>query len=333
VLVSIAALASVASSTMASGGQNPGADDPNPLLGQRWWDQRTEYNLTWNKGYRALARQDRAKDAADVRLLAEQPQFRWWGPYEKPLVSKIRGSFKTMDQQSPGQVPLMAVFGHDGSDCGPHFLGGGAAEDARYRRFIRRFAEGVGQREVVLAFEPDSTGTIECLARHRRKARLRNLAYGVRVLSKLPNATVYVEATASDWQGVPTVTRKLRALGVHRVRGFMLNATHQDTVAKSLRYGLKLSRNLGGKHFIINTSHNGAGNYRRRGKVYTCNPPNVAAGKRPTTTTIHAKVDAYMWVERPGYSNGACGGGPARVGAFWVKRALQMVRRADWYPG
>lgn len=67
-----------------------------------------------------------------------------------------------------------------------------------------------------------------------------------------------------------------------------------------------------------------------RGTVW-CNPPNAAAGTCPTTITDHPKVDAYMWVERPGYSNGACNGGPARVGAWWMERALQMARGAPWF--
>lgn len=37
-------------------------------------------------------------------------------------------------------------------------------------------------------------------------------------------------------------------------------------------------------------------------------------------------VDAYLWVKRPGYSNGACNGGPARVGAWWEKRAILRVK-------
>ncbi len=328
--LAMALVALSAPGALASGGQNPGRNDPNPLVGQKWWDQNTEYHLTWSV-FRGLRARNKISEAEDVKLLAEQPQFRWWGRYESPLVSKIQGSFKTMDDQEPGQVPLMAAFFHEGKGCGPTYKGGGAAEDRRYRSYIRQFAKGIGSREVVVAFEPDSTGTIECLAKSRRKARLRTLAYGVNVVSKLPNATVYIEATASDWQGVPTVTRKLRALGVRKVRGFMLNATHQDTSPNNIRYGLALSKRLGGKHFIINTSHNGNGNFKRRGKVYTCNPPNVTAGARPTTETAHPKVDAYMWVERPGYSNGACNGGPARVGAFWLERALQMVRGADWY--
>ena len=110
----------------------------------------------------------------------------------------------------------------------------------------------------------------------------------------------------------------------------MLNATHQDTTQNNINFGLRLSRNLGGKHFIINTSHNGAGNWRRNGVVYPCNPPNAAVGARPTTMTSHPKVDAYMWVEHPGYSNGACLGGPKRVGAWWEERGILMARRAQW---
>ncbi len=331
-----------APAALASGGQAPAAGDPNPLLGQTWWDQNTKYNLTWNAGYRTLLRKGRRDDAGDLKLLAEQPQFRWWGTYEDrpakplPIQVNLRNSFETMDRQSPALVPLIAAFGHKGDGCSPSYLGGGAAEDARYRSFIRRFAEGIGDREVVIAFEPDAMGTVECLARSRRDDRLRALRYGVDQLSKLPNATVYIDAGASDWQGAPTMARKLRSVGVSKVRGFMLNATHQDTTAHNVSYGLRLSRRLGGKHFIINTSHNGNGPlYMRkdglgRGTVW-CNPPNAAAGTRPTTDTAHPLVDAYLWVERPGFSNGACNGGPKRVGSWWMKRALQMVRRAKWY--
>ena len=327
---------------LASGGQAPGPNDPNPLLGQAWWNQKTKYNLTWNAGYRTLLRKGRRDDARDIKLLAEQPQFRWWGTYEDrpskplPIQVNLRNSFQTMDSQALGLVPLIAAFGHRGDGCGPDYQGGGSREDARYRSFIRRFAEGIGSREVVIAFEPDSLGTVECLARSRRDDRLRALRYGVDRLAKLPNATVYIDAGASDWQGVPAMARKLRIVGVSKVRGFMLNATHQDTTAHNIAYGLRLARRLGGKHFVVNTSHNGNGPlYRRqrsggRGTVW-CNPPNAAAGARPTTDTAHPKVDAYLWVERPGYSNGACNGGPKRVGAWWMERALQMVRRASWY--
>ena len=98
-------------------------------------------------------------------------------------------------------MPQLVTMRHEGRECDQRYTGGGARADATYRSWIRGFAEAVGQRRVMIVFEPDALGTLECLARSRRKARLRTLAYGVDVLSKLPNATVYLDAGASDWQG------------------------------------------------------------------------------------------------------------------------------------
>jgi endoglucanase len=238
-----------------------------------------------------------------------------------------------MFEQAGDSVLLLAVFGDEHQGCGSPGTNtsGGLGQNTRYRSWIDQVARGIGSDEVVIAFEPDSLGLIECLRPSLRAPRLRALAYGVTALSKLPNATVYVEAGAPDWQDVRTMARKLRAVGVSRVRGFMLNATHHVTTAKNLRYGAKLSRALGGKHFIVNTSHNGNGPLYRNGHTIWCNPPNAAAGPLPTTDTRHPKADAFLWVERPGYSNGSCNGGPARVGAWWEQRAIQMVERAKWW--
>jgi endoglucanase len=325
-LAAVAALATAAPAF--AGGQNPRPSDPNPLVGQQWWDQNTQWNPTWN-GYRSLHRRGRDGDAAKVLRLAQTPQFRWFGMWEQPPVYKLQGMF----EQAGDKVPLLAVFGdrHDG--CGAGFTGGGAAQDARYRHWIEAVARGIGRNEVVIAFEPDSLGLVHCLTPSRRGARLRTLAYGVRALSKLPNATVYIEAGAPDWESVAEMAPKLKAVGIGRVRGFMLNATHQVTTADNIRYGLQLSRRLGGKHFIVNTSHNGNGPLYRNGHTIWCNPPNAAAGALPTTDTANEQVDAYLWVERPGYSNGSCNGGPAKVGGWWERRAIQMVERAKWWHG
>jgi len=314
----------------ASGGQNPGANAHNPVVGQTWWDQNTQWNPTWN-GYRSLLRRGRRDDAAKVLALAETPQFKWFGMWEQPVVGKLQGMF----EQAGDAVPLLTVFGDEHQGCGSPGTNtsGGLGQNATYRRWIDQVARGIGSSEVVIAFEPDSLGLIECLRPSLRAPRLRALAYGVKALSKLPNATVYVEAGAPDWQDVPTMARKLRAVGVSRVRGFMLNATHHVTTAKNLKYGAKLSRALGGKHFIVNTSHNGNGPLYRNGQTIWCNPPNAAAGTLPTTDTGHPKADAYVWIERPGFSNGACNGGPARVGAWWEERAILMVDRASWWRG
>jgi cellulase/cellobiase CelA1 len=42
-------------------------------------------------------------------------------------------------------------------------------------------------------------------------------------------------------------------------------------------------------------------------------------------------VDAYMYINRPGYSAGACNGGPLPVGTWWPERALMYARnQTSW---
>ena len=121
----------LAPAALASGGQAPSPTSPNPLVGQQWWDQNTEYNPTW-RGYRSLEARGRRADAAKVLQLALTPQFRWWGRWESPVGATMRMSFGVMDRTAPGSVPLIVAFGHEGKGCGPSYLGGGAAEDRRF---------------------------------------------------------------------------------------------------------------------------------------------------------------------------------------------------------
>ncbi len=185
---------------------------------------------------------------------------------------------------------------------------------------------------MVIAFEPDSLATINCLAGSRRDDRLRLLRYGVKALSRLPRTTVYLEAGASDWEPARRTARKLRAIGIGRVGGFMLNATHQDWTAANIRHGLRISRLVGGNHFVINTAENGRGPvhyYRANGRRITvwCNPGLRGLGPPPTTDTSHPRVDAHLWINRPGYAQ-SCHG--RRIGWF-LPRALSYARLAtDW---
>ena len=115
----------------------------------------------------------------------------------------------------------------------------------------------------------------------------------------------------------------------------MLNATHHDWTRANIKHGLAISRRVGGKHFIVNTSFNGRGPihiYRgsRRLNIW-CNPPGRGLGIEPTTITGHPLVDAYMWINRPGYSAGGCNGGPMPVGSWWPERALMYARfQTSW---
>jgi endoglucanase len=86
---------------------------------------------------------------------------------------------------------------------------------------------------------------------------------------------------------------------------------------------VRLAGALGGKHFIIDTSRNGNGPLSGA----WCNPPGRALGTPPTTGTGEPIVDAFLWIKRPGESDGTCEGGPA-AGRWWPEYALELARNA-----
>ena len=229
-------------------------------------------------------------------------------------------------------MPILTVLRAQSTGCNPNYDGGGPAEDARTRAWYDDLARAIGDERVVIAFEPDSLGTIECHKSSRRDDRLRLLRYGVDALSRNPNATIYIEAGASDWQGAKRMAPKLRAVGIAKVRGFMLNATHNDWTRNNIKFGLQLSRLVGGKHFIINTAENGRGGIHKRlpnGRRLTvwCNPPKRGLGPPPTTDTSNPMADAYLWINRPGYAQ-SCQGRPI---AWYLPRALSYAKFAtNW---
>ncbi len=313
-------------------GVDPAA--PNPLAGQRFFVDFDRQPSA--RSYRTFKRKGRTRAAALMWKVAREPKFQWFGRWNHSSRA-IREFLERAQRQQPGTIPLVTVLRHQGKGCRNRYDGGGATEDARTRRWYRGFARGVGDRRVVIAFEPDSLGTIDCLTRSRRFARMRLLRYGVDVLSKLPNATIYLEGGASDWEPASRTAWQLRSIGIAKVRGFMLNVTHYDWTADNIKHGLEVSRLTGGKPFIVNTAFNGRGpvHYKRwidrsrhlwrRVNVW-CHPLKRGLGLPPTTLTADPKVDAYMWIGRPGYSGGSCNGGPLPVGSWWPERALMFAR-------
>ena len=318
----------------------------NPLLGEEWYLD-TKRNRFGHKGYREPAygeyRSSTGQKKALMGRIALNPRFFWFGRFSGDSLDPRRGLDDLRlrvctfiaDAERANAVPLVTTMRHTGRECHRGYQAGGPREDEATRRWFDAFAEAVGDSRVVIAYEPDSIGTIDCLAPSRRDDRIALLRYGIDRLSELPNATIYIEASASDWKPVWDTVSKLRRIGVHKVRGFMLNVTHFDWTAANVKYGKAVSRRLGGKHFIVNTSANGRGpvHFRRRigGRnrliPINCHPQFRGTGPTPTTDTGDPAVDAYMWISRPGYSSGSCNGGP-RVGDWWGERALQLARYA-----
>jgi endoglucanase len=302
-------------------------EDANPLEGVPFYNDRE--SAAWLQ-WEAYRRTGQTSKADLIWRIAREPRAVWVGAFTRPnFAVKIRRIIDGAKAQ--GAVPIMTVLRAEATSCAPGYTGGGPAEDAATLAWYDHLAQAIGEDRVVIAFEPDSLGTIDCLAAGSRDDRLRLLRYGVDALSRLPNATMYLEAGASDWEAARRTAAQLRQIGIAKVRGFMLNATHYDWTIANIRHGLQISRLTGGKHFVINTAQNGRGpvHYRRGGRRINiwCNPGLRGLGPPPTTATSHPKVDAYLWLNRPGYAQ-SCQG---RAIAWYPPRALAYARFAtDW---
>ena len=203
-----------------SGRARPGIDPrgvdparPRPAARARLFVDRMEPAYgDWVK-YKRRGQDGRA---ALIWRLARQPRARWFGRFTRPhMVKKVRGFLDRVQCDQPGLRAADDGHAPPGRRLRHGYLGGGAKEDARTRAWYDDFARAVGNARVVIGFEPDSLGTLDCLAASRRGARLRTLRYGVsKLLSKLPNATIYLEAGASDWEPAARTAKQLRFIGV-----------------------------------------------------------------------------------------------------------------------
>jgi endoglucanase len=301
------------------------ASQANPLAGVKLFADRD--SPSWRQ-WQAYLRSGQIQKANLIWKIAREPRALWLGRFTRPNFHiKVRRMIDAAGRD--GAVPVFTVLRAQSTGCGPHYDGGGPAEDARTRDWYDALARSIGNDRVVIAFEPDSLGTIDCHAPSRRDDRIRLLRYGVDALAGLPGATVYIEAGASDWEPAERTAKQLRAVGIAKVRGFMLNATHYDWTRANIQHGLAISRLTGGKHFVINTAENGRGpiHYRlANGRLWNvwCSPPLRGLGIPPTTNTSNPLVDAYLWISRPGYAQ-SCQHRPI---GWYPPKALEYARRA-----
>ena len=146
---------------------------------------------------------------------------------------------------------------------------------------------------------------------------------------KQAGAAVYIDAGHAKWHPAREMAGRLRQAGIERADGFALNVSNFQATSANIAYGEQVSALVGGKHFVIDTSRNGIPATDPRA---WCNPRGRALGVTPTTNTSHPLVDAFLWVKRPGESDGTGNGGPI-AGQWWVEYALELSRMAATLSG
>ena len=268
----------------------------------------------------AAWRASRPGDAALLRYLGEQPEVAWIGDWSGDVRAEVDRTVTAM--AAAGALPVLVAYNIPKRDCGRYSAGGARGVDG-YGRWVRGFAAGLRGRRAVVILEPDAVAASDCLGARDRDARFAALRDAVAVL-KQQGAAVYLDAGTATWHRPEQIAERLRRAGVMHADGFALNVSNFVATPLNVAFGEQVSRQVGGKHFVVDTGRNGAG--VSRAGVW-CNTRQMAVGPAPTTRTGHPLVDAYLWIKRPGDSDGPCNGGP-RAGQWWPEYALELARRA-----
>ncbi|MER7490572.1 glycoside hydrolase family 6 protein [Streptomyces sp. NPDC126497] len=306
------------------------ADDEGAGVGIT--QQPKESNPFWVNPDGTAARQvaelleDGEKEQADrIREIARQPVGEWISP-EDPE-EQARGFTEAADEAD--RTALLVLYNIPHRDCGQYSRGGAADGDA-YRAFVDAVARGIGDRPATVILEPDAVLHLVdgCTPDEFHEERYDLLKGAVATLKGLKNTKVYLDAGNAGWGDPDQIHEPLKWAGVEQADGFSVNVSNFYSTEKSIAYGKRLSAEVGGKPFVIDTSRNGNGPYTEgAADERWCNPPGRALGETPTTKTADPLVDAYLWIKRPGESDGECKGGP-KAGEWWPEYALKLTEES-----
>jgi endoglucanase len=266
------------------------------------------------------------KSAELIKKIADQPVGEWIGPDNPGAEAKGY----TEAAAKADRDALLVLYNIPHRDCG-QFSKGGAADGNAYRAWVDQVATGIGDRRATVILEPDAVLHLvdSCTPQEFHEERFDLLKGAVERLKQQPNTKVYLDAGNAGWSQPDALFDPLQRAGIDKADGFAVNVSNFYPTAASKEFGQKLSAKVGGKHFVIDTSRNGNGAYTGGDpKENWCNPPGRALGEAPTTDTGDPLVDAYLWVKRPGESDGDCRGGP-KAGEWWPEYALGLARATN----
>ncbi len=255
-----------------------------------------------------------ASSGADRELLGKialNPTAFW-------LVGGDPGNAGRIVDGAGGDYTVLVAYNIPNRDCSGASQGG-ASSPAEYQGWIDGIANSLSGKEAAVILEPDA------LALSCGESTESLINYAVSSLRQNPGLAVYIDGGHSNWVAAGVMAQRLQNAGIAQATGFAINVSNFQPTSALVNYGKSLSALVGNKPFVVDTSRNGQG---ARGAEW-CNPAGAGLGEAPTTSTGDALVQAFLWVKRPGESDGACGqcsGTPA--GQFCTSYALELARNA-----
>jgi endoglucanase len=293
---------------------------PNPFTGHKLFVDPSMQSVRQAETWRA----QRPDDASLMDKIASQPQAEWLGEWSGAVKFFVRDKMRQYAEVDA--MGLFIVYNIPDRDCGQHSKGGAKNADA-YLEWVDKIAVGVDDGPAVMVLEPDALSLLEkCTAPEKRAERYKLLADAIRIFKAHPNIHVYLDAGNARWLKPEEIAKHLNAAGIEYADGFSLNVSNYVATDETVAFGKQVSALTGGAHFVVDTARNGNG--AAPGNEW-CNPDGRALGIPPTTDTYEPLCDAFLWLKRPGESDGACNGGPP-AGQWWPAQALGLAQRSKY---
>lgn len=324
----------------------------NPLAAREWAVFKGGREASW-EAYEAASGETRDL----LGEIALRPKATWFGDWvaDDEVYDVVRDYIATAQAGDAERLVQLTVFRmvpweHEACQRLPT-----EAEQASYRRWTDELARAIGSTPTAVILQPD--GPFADCVPGGSGVPSELIAYSARVLSALPETSVYLDGGAADWPaegqgGVDAAVDFLIPAGVEHVRGVALNSTHYSATADEVVRGAAIveelaARGIPGKKVVVNTSSNGNpfpfGTYTGPDPddAFVCEGPDdprtcATLGIPPTTEVDDPRwglsddvaalarehVDAYLWFGRPWLYR--------QNYPFELDRALQLVRSSPF---
>ena len=262
-------------------------------------------------------------NAGLIRRMGATPVAHWFGDWDTNPTAAIAAYTSAAKQANA--MPVAVLYNIPDRDCG-NYSAGGVASGATYLEWVKSVTAGIADNPAVVILEPDALAGADCLSASDRQERFNLIGHAVDILKTSPNTVVYIDAGNPAWQTATLMAERLKAANISGADGFSLNVSNYTATSRNQQYGDQISKLVGDKHYVIDTSRNGNSNLSPE---EWCNNHAAAFGDSPTTKTGNGRNDALLWVKIPWESDGTCNGGPRAGEAFWTF-ATQLARNAGW---
>ncbi len=333
-------------------GPAPTSNPANPLAGRAWGVYEGPSDPAWLPYVNATGARKQA-----LATIALTPKAKFFGAWisDSDIASRVRDYVADATGGDPeilAQLTLFRMVPWENEACTRLPT---AAERTSYKRYVDSVAQALGDQHAAVVLQPDGP-FLRCVP-GGSPVPAGLLAYAARTLSAQPHVSVYVEMGSADWfRDKPAdAVRMLEQAGVADARGFALDTSHFDSVARQIDFGQAIvgalaADGIPGRHFVIDTSDSGRA---FTGAWYHAHHPKkplgyakpcasdtqthcVALGIPPTTDVGDAAwglsparaavaerlVDGYLWVSRPWLAH--------QSGSFSQSRALAEVRYSPY---